>query len=534
MKRIILLFGFLVLVGVKGYGQGITVITHGFRWGSVTDDVPEWVLEQARAIKERAGGGIIYKNNPLTGLWEIEEDGDASKEIILCYNWVFASGRVKITNPNSYLGNVSASADHLFALLHNIPNKPIDFIKNLPKHFIGHSRGAVVLIELSNHFLKKYPTMPIEHLTTLDPHPAIQMGDVYLSYVESDGDRFKLRIPANVVKADNYYRTDAEYEAESNLTIDFAAFDGVPVIGAQTIRLNNDVIDSWFPNQGGAHSKVHAWYYFTENLEQNPTYDGSGMPNNWYNNSDYYYESSFGTETRHQAGFNHSRIGGGYNALQSVPESFKINTYFNPPTIFNGDFLYKTVGWDYNSGQGAEIADDIIIENEKLILKFKKSAASLVGRTVRHANFLFPSNENSLSFNATVELNNATVYPTLIIRFFNTDGSEISEIEKRVNNQDSFFNLEIPSVLQGKFGTFEVEFKSNEIAYNYYEEGTKIILDNFDLVDFVFSVSAPTITASKTNISSGQSVLLTATGCENGTIHWSNEQSGTALLHGSQ
>lgn len=530
MKKIIL-YILCLLVGFEGWGQipGVTVITHGFQLnGSPTDDIPSWILQHARTIKTRAGGGIIYKNNPMTGQWEQVGSGDATKEIILCYNWAFASGRTNfgIPIPTNYIGNVSASADHLFGLLHAIPNKSIDFILNVPKHFIGHSRGGILMVELANHFLKKYPSVSIEQLTTLDPHPAILMGDISLSYVEPDGDRYKLRIPSNVQKADNYYRTDLDYE----LGVDIGAFDGIGVVGAQNVLLNNSVIDSWQLNLGGAHSKVHAWYYFTEDFGFNPTYESSGIPTDWYNNSTYYAVSAFGSESREHAGFNHGRIGGGYEAMQSVPAALKINSYYTPPTLFNGNFIYKTVGWDFNSGQTEELANNVTIQNEQLALKFTSDITSYKKRRVRHANFLFPTDKNSLKFKASVLMNNALAYPFLKIKYYNKIGQLIKSSSKLINTAIAqFVTVALPPTLIGQVGTFEFEFADSPVSNIYSSEETTIFIDDIEFSSENIVVTPPIITANKTTILDGQSVTLSASGCVNGTINWSNQMSGQSI-----
>ena len=255
-------------VASESYTPGITVITHGFQPNlSPTNDIEEWLIQQAQAIKSRAGGGSIWKNNPLTGQWESVEIGDNNKEQIFIYNWGFASFRNPFTTSDRFRGNIQASADHLFALLLNTPLMTKEEFLVRPKHFIGHSRGGVLMIQLAHQFLKMFPNMPIEHLTTLDPHPAIPMEDINLPYVEPDADRYKLRIPSNVVRADNYFRTDVSYEiipTVFGIGIDFqGSFDGVNLVGASNVYLRNEVIDSNIlcGFLGGAHSKVHAWYY---------------------------------------------------------------------------------------------------------------------------------------------------------------------------------------------------------------------------------------------------------------------------------
>jgi hypothetical protein len=141
--------------------KGVTVIVHGFV--PPLFGFPDWELVMANGILDRAKVGNIFKNNPISGQWEVfgnTNTNNSNDEIILLYDWAELS-RNGLTSSN-YEGNgyLEAAADHLFALL-NVKALPgmgqaVNLLsQDKPLHFIAHSRGNPLSLQVC-HRLKKY------------------------------------------------------------------------------------------------------------------------------------------------------------------------------------------------------------------------------------------------------------------------------------------------------------------------------------------------------------------------------------------
>jgi hypothetical protein len=256
--------------------KGVTVITHGFQAPRFEDI--SFLDAYAIAIQKRAGGkASVYINDLATGNWipsGANNSGKPEDEIILLYNW-----SVNSNNPRK--GYLEAAADQLFAMLLNPPselNITRSAFLNKPKHFLGHSRGTLLLSEVFHRFQENFGTnVKIEHFTSLDPHPAVgtivtgRFRDEELSGVSADNPSlpnrniYKLTLSPNVIRADNYYQMYGNYELP-NLNLPHPdMFDGVYVQGAYNTRIQTDkfIDDNCVGGLGGDHSKIHAWYYHT-------------------------------------------------------------------------------------------------------------------------------------------------------------------------------------------------------------------------------------------------------------------------------
>ncbi|MDD2230734.1 MAG: Ser-Thr-rich GPI-anchored membrane family protein [Candidatus Cloacimonetes bacterium] len=139
---------------------GITFICPGYN-GIDHSHKEGWMPIMATAIKDRLGGhAYIGKYNPSTGLYDTfygTNDYWEQKEIILLFDWMQDS------QVNSS-GFSEAAADAAFASLMHYANLPN--FNNL--HFIGHSRGAVVISEITERLLDI--NKPVRQITYLDPH----------------------------------------------------------------------------------------------------------------------------------------------------------------------------------------------------------------------------------------------------------------------------------------------------------------------------------------------------------------------------
>lgn len=471
---------------------GVTTIVHGFTPGSVSGkdfnllkNTPSWMFDQARAILDRNGGGTIYESNPFTGIWSFVETRGTSKDhIVLLYNWVFASWNISGNH-----GELEACADNLFGMLMNVPNVPKNYFwsTSVHKHFIGHSRGAVLLTQVFYRALKAESTWKIQHFTTLDPHPATPMGDETLPYVSTDIDtRYKLGLPSNVLKADNYFRMDESYEGPASL----GAFDGVKVDGtnSSSILFNNDKFQGTIFNQigysfGGAHSNVHMWYYGSINTSAS-TYDGINIPsNNWYGgNGSWYLFNAFGNFGRNNGGYKYSKIGGGYSMLPNAL-TIQPTTNYIPPKIFNGnfqwsDFLdYGASGWNANGGK----QERVNISNGQ--------AEIYSGGNLKHSLFLIPSAAKKIVINAKcIGCSNSgqgsilNGSPTSMhVKFYNDKFDSQPLIDCDVlGGERNFYtenNFELKGVclpdIKGKLGTFSIACKGPG----------KIVINNIYFVD---------------------------------------------------
>ena len=383
---------------------GITLITHGFSPAGpeapsiipLKNDFTANFGKFANSIKEKAdAGATVYINDVNTGKWKRWEavsnngNGDPTKEIILFYNWADASNTelYALLNNLPYLSNsgyLEGSADILFAMLADaqIPNLPNNLLTSgKPLHFIAHSRGNLLFLQLMHRMAKWFPTVKIDHYTALDPHPATNMGDVVRNQKNtyaslplvsgeasgctatigcssaSTGDKeIKIRIPENVVKAEVYYRKDGDYEdANTNLQTLYnavkagsvspfllltykrenlkllVAFDGVPSIGGVNNQLDNDKISEGKTGGfGGAHSGVVSWYFGTIDTRLTTddgkpiSFDGEPLYlNQWYGTNGALLATK---PAREKSGFYFSRIGGGYAQLADATNKVSLTT----------------------------------------------------------------------------------------------------------------------------------------------------------------------------------------------------------------
>src|SRR5438552_7251872 len=237
-----------------------TIITHGFSAGSKG----VWVQGMAEAILARAPGGgaaghgSCYRYNESTGLWNFvaTTHGDGSPDVIvLIFNWQPESASVS-AGPN--WNYVQAAADALYGALRdahfgNPPGTgipPRDLVSNRKVHFIAHSRGCPLNSEAVRRLARA--GIPVDQVTTLDPHPVNGILDPPYNYNWGDPTVVKW---TNVAWADNYWRADG------GGIIAGLNFDGMPLNDAFNTQLSETAL-----NNGGysqSHSDVHLWYHGT-------------------------------------------------------------------------------------------------------------------------------------------------------------------------------------------------------------------------------------------------------------------------------
>jgi hypothetical protein len=509
----------------SNFKRGVTVIVHGFSlFGSFPSD---WVPTMAEAIKDRSGEAIIYKNDPVSSQWVLQggDPTDTTREIILEYDWADLSNNG--LSSLSYGGNgyLESAADNLFAMLLTVPvnlGSPTKILDR-PIHFIGHSRGAILCLQVFHRLKKYFPSVDIKQFTAIDPHPATTFGDVLSTDVGSqqslpgvlgsasdcgtnigclNGNSIYLQIPENVLSCDNYFRKDGDYEGVSDAK---GAFDGVSAIGLSTFnrQLSESLIAlpncpfrilgvSVGVNMGGSHSKIHAWYYGTAKNKETPlqysdcTDLSSDIFNQWYSPNIHVNQTL--NENRETTGFNYSRLGGvSYPAtptskatLVQMENALVNRTGHGLKPIFNGDFNYGDggAGWIGNGGQYGDINNKVGRLRRELTrnYNFKHSyfyfAPEVSGNTI-------VGNYTWLRFKMKPSVSTSS---RRFFIFFSTLTTDLPAIPATI----SFSNLDwryvycpIPNSLKGKVGTFEINDGENS---------------NYDLLvdDFEFTNDAPT------------------------------------------
>ncbi|QDS98032.1 hypothetical protein [Adhaeretor mobilis] len=356
---------------------GVTIITHG---AQVVAGLPDWEVTLGQAILDRADGsatdrttGSIFRHDQTTGRWSALDNSvwtnsnSAAEHVVLLYDWSQESGALND-------GWAEAAADSLFASLVDdndylsgdltgqsfyelgLETPAIEEGGLLDFHFIGHSRGTVVNSLVTERFDHYFSTM-IDHVTTLDGHPASAMNDQ--GYVSTDpNNNSRIFTYNNVLFADNYYQQNGSYEPV------FFDFNGVRTNGAYNLRLPTTVLE----NGGGGleHSDVHTWYYGTVTEPFDSNYSGFNaagrnndgdvsFPDSWWGNS--------GVPARDAIGFHFSEIAGGSRAgleqFGSKIDAGSIETVNNGDFRFNfGVFSDNPPGWIRHGGSGTGDVDD--------------------------------------------------------------------------------------------------------------------------------------------------------------------------------
>lgn len=551
------------------YTPGITVLTHGFStFGNLDSD---W-LENAQAIRNRVStelgaskGATILVNNKASSQWTIKNlnggNGIANlnEELIFVYDWGVASN-------NNNTGYLEAAADNLFAMLANpvirfsngntlnLNTQAGNLITNKKTHFIGHSRGTILMLQLLHRLQKHLPNATIDRLTLLDPHPAGVMGDVkrqnipnspenlpgVFGYADNCNDGIiaslcdlgnqiiTLKIPNNVVRAESFFRQDALYEPAGSLDLPFP-FSGINVlgIGSNSYFMNNSAL-SYLEGIGGnlmdtPHTNVHKWYFGTVDLNIVPPSMIPNQPNNWY--------------TTEVGNFmvNQNRLTIGYNKEPSLPFEVlninQMNNQLNSRTgkttglgnIIGGDFNFNSkAGWLYNN---LDWEGPRVINNEL-------SMHPTLAKWAAHNIMYFPSDLHSISLDLKIDLGSYTgqTMPLLIVEFYNANGVKIKQVYKStLSTTFTRVHFGLPQELLGKNGTFRLLFGDNGALNDYSAANLNMIIDNIELSNETLVVPAPTITVSQTTILGGQSISLTATGCETGIVHWTTGQTGQTV-----
>ncbi|MCK5606103.1 hypothetical protein KAR91_29660, partial [Candidatus Pacearchaeota archaeon] len=298
-------------IGIVDLTPGVTVLAHGFNPSGdgafFLDDFNPindyWNKDRTfiESILYPFGGGIVKVYDPDSGAFIIDDDiekelkslnlYDPEGHVILVHNWAEASN-----DPIS--GQAEAAAEALLVALvdpdgDGLPEN--DFITfsgegnhlTKPAHFIGHSRGTVVVSEVVQR-LGVYG-INVDYVTYLDPHD-FNEDDVPLDEFFHD--------PAVQVWTNNSY-VDNFWQETYFLTPVIPSGRSLSHLGSDSYVFNRELthLDGFDIPIANTHGKVIDWYLGTisPNYSINPT---------WY-----YAGAGFDT------GFSYWALNGGFNGL---------------------------------------------------------------------------------------------------------------------------------------------------------------------------------------------------------------------------
>lgn len=506
---------------INNFKRGVTVVTHGFQlFGngfSVLSDgkVEDFVMGDSKqvgmcaAIKKRiedeGGNATIYRNNSNTSKWvKVTGEGKITDEVILFYNWSAVSN-------DTFDGALEAAADNLFAMLARpkvegkggITDNLFD--SDLPFHFIAHSRGNIVLLQVLHRMLKYFPNKKIEHFTLLDPHPATTMNDINLKTENQSlpgiyglpskyPNEPSLKLPLNVLKADVYYRQVFYYENIKiyDFTNNLTDFSGIPVSNTpNNVLFENNLIENGATPLLGfvfklAHAGIHEWYKGTI-VPNDPIFQQGGRKD-WY-----------AVLPRNLYGYNNSRVGNNSNKFTNVSngiDSTEMNSRIIARTgkslnpIFNGNFQYvldglksltkknALYGYYFNGGKSVEtklISPLSGIQKGKYVLSNPITSSPFV---LTHSNFYFPKTYKYLK----ITVDDFDFNCKLKVDFYNTLDSINSVGGAGIILKEGIKNYyaPIPQSLVGDIGRFTLSSQNKYLISNSLF--TDIDISNVELV----------------------------------------------------
>ena len=458
----------------REFAPGVTIITAGFHGMGTENWAPqEYTMEMAEAILERAYGddterGSVFISDPETGGWVNPKDrfnssslnrlcddlnlnfcdsnlfkewrensNDPNDEIVLIYDWSWESNLLDN-------GWNEAAGDNLFASLvddFQIGNQTINLLDR-PMHFIGASRGTVVNTHAARRLDQHFPEVPIDHFTTLDPHPAQGPNGAISDYGSEDE---ILILPDNIVYADNFYRQDWSYELPD------LDFNGVEVPGAVNLQLNEDVLDDDHAGAILEHKDVHVWYIAT--IVPNAA-ESEGYPvtepdyDDWWTSGVAYDTEVEPDSGRANVGYAYSRVGGKVRHVDMVDHS--MFTFATETTgVFNGDFEYGNrvleyiPGWERHGGGGGGDLDGL--SNRYLNLDRNDS-------TRTHNRMYFDANVTGIKFDFRVT--SADAEDVLRVSVGDRTVTEIAVRDEHgdfVRDFTAPFNFDLPASVQPGF-----------------------------------------------------------------------------------
>jgi hypothetical protein len=445
MKKFYFAIGlFLSLLTHPAYA-GVTVIVHGFQ---IKGEIRVHWIDFAKAIQRRKNNdAVVLKSNPNTGIWEVPEGVVNNPNPTNNTEFIFVCDWAAVSNNVFEQGSLEVAADQLYAML-SAPLGALDPSMNFitsahSKHFIGHSRGCILLLQLIRRIAKYHPEVKIDRFTTIDPHPTSLKDKSLWGITPHPKFNYQLTIPNNVLTAENYFRRSTAlndwYEPVTG------NYSGVPVVGASLNDQKEDNLLSGLSNGCTflAHNNIGSWYYGTINPQE---------PIILYRDCNEKHQPPIAKW------YPKGKIGIGYDAklppAQGVAPALMDAQKPDLQSVFNGDFEYMDYGWE-----GSHV---------NALHKYIKLGAN---SSIKHQAMVFPSKFQSLQWEVKGHREN-----NLNISFFDAKGVLIQKIAQRtVNSKDQFqkMSVAIPKNLIGKVGSFSIQNTPKE---------PEIIIDNVSLI----------------------------------------------------
>lgn len=446
--RLLLAFSIAFLSAIQSvHAATVTVITHGFQSPAASGAIwpLPWVDSMANQIVAQAvakgGYGSVWAYDPGTQKFVLQSqtapvnDPRAGLEnIVLKFNWAQESD-------DAGGGFAEAAGEALFAALMRggeyADGTTVSFTE-VPFHFIGHSRGAVVNSEAVERL--GAIGINVDHVTTLDPRPAPSPYQDSIAGVN---------VWSNILFADNYWRTDG-----------IGPFVGMSMPNTFERQLDETILSA--AGYSSEHSDVHLWYFGTINQLANANDGEQTVPANWFNGT---------MGPRNIIGWNFSRLGGGSRSANGSAGLKGANNRTPIPSqswVVNGDFaytvniaeLFDVAGYSFHGGTRSGIQ-----------LPSSYWVLSLTAQTLRHNRIYIPQMQGAAALRFRVSCNTLLDHVSLEVTGF---GRQLTNIPFTSSSDWTYVDLDL-SAYQGQTSTLEFTIKDADFP------GVSILIDDIQM-----------------------------------------------------